>query len=158
MFVSEKTMHKMLAKALGVSTFPKLDELLEEVKALVTTRNSPVRLKKEITSLKEEIAVLKLEKKKEIEELKLTRDIEERDIKHLIKIKEERLSLESKKTEVDLKDKFKDKEMSLQKEYFDKSITQLETARNEMKEVYTEIMKRLPNVNMNIGKSIDDES
>jgi len=155
MFVSEKTMQKMLANALGVSTFPKLDELVEEVKALVTAKNSPTKLKKEITSLKEEIAALRLQKKKEIEELKLTRDIEERDIKHLIKIKEERLSLESKKTEVDLKDKFKDKEMLLQKEYFNKSITQLETARTEMKEVYTEIMKRLPNVTMDITKDIN---
>ena len=98
-------------------------------------------LKKSIATLKEEIA-----------ELKTTKIMEEREIKHLVKMKEEKLDIEYKKKELELKDSFKDKEMKLQTSYHDKSISQIEVARTEMKEVYTAIMERLPNVNMEINR------
>ena len=99
---------------------------------------------RELVGPKEEMPKLK----KELAELKLKKEMEERDIRHLVKLKEEKLEIEHKKKELELKDKFKDKEMSLQKDYHDKVVRQIDSFRAEMKEVYAEIMKRLPNVNM----------
>jgi hypothetical protein len=104
---------------------------------------------RELVGPKEEIPKLK----KELAELKLKKEMEERDIKHLVKLKEEKLDIEHKKKELDLKDKFKDKEMKLQTDYHDKVVGQIDSFRAEMKEVYTEIMKRLPNVNMEMEVS-----
>ena len=98
-------------------------------------------LEKEVKRLKNEIADLKQKKK-----------MEEEDIKHLVKLKQESLEVEHQKKELVLKNEYKDKEMKMQKDYHDQVISHLDTARQEMKEIYTEIMKRLPNVNMDIYK------
>ncbi len=106
------------------------DELIQELKDLVGP-------KVEIPKLKKQLA-----------ELKLERDIEERDIKHLVKMKEEKLAVEHQKSELTLKNEYKDKEMALQTEYHDKVLKQLEVGRADLKEVYANIMRCLPNVNM----------
>ncbi len=147
MFLTKKSVQSMLAEVLGKSPYPEVEELVKEIKELVGPQDA-------IPKLKKEIAELKLKKHREIEELKLKRDIEERDIKHLVKIKEEKLNVEFDKKEVHLKGEFKDKELALQNDYFNKSMEQVEAARKEIKDVYSEIMKRLPNVNMDIQKDI----
>jgi len=45
---------------------------------------------------------------------------------------------------------FSDKMMTLQKEYHEKQLVDLDTARKEMREVYTKIMERLPNINASL--------
>ena len=84
--------------------------------------------------------------KKELEELKLKKTMEEREIKHLVTLKEGKLDLENQKKVIENDKKYQEKVMELQKEYHEKGLKQIEVARKEMKEVYTEIMKRLPNI------------
>ena len=88
-----------------------------------------------ITKLKEEIADLKLQKK-----------MEEREIKQLVKMKEETNELEFQKKELKLKEEFAEKEQKLLKEYHEKNLKQIDKASKEMKEIYSGIMKRLPNI------------
>lgn len=80
------------------------------------------------------------------------KDIERIWLRVKYELKEERLEIEAKKKELELKDEFKDKEMLLQKDYHDKVVNLIESFRVEMKEVYAEIIKRLPNVNMKLGE------
>jgi VIT1/CCC1 family predicted Fe2+/Mn2+ transporter len=91
--------------------------------------------------------------KEEIEQLKSTKKIEEAEIKHLVRMKGEKLELEHQKKEVELQEEFAKKQMQLQQDYHDKVLAQIELARKEQKETYTEIMKRLPNVNMEIKQT-----
>ena len=92
-------------------------------------------LGEEIRKLKEELA-----------ELKTQKVMEEREIKHLVKLKEEKLDVENEKKVLKMRDEYNILTMKLQKEYHDKQLKDIQLAREEMKEVYAEIMKRLPNV------------
>ena len=87
------------------------------------------------------------ELKDEVEQLKLKKKIEEEDIKHMVKMKEERLDLEHQKhlqkSEMD-----KQKEIGeIKDKYRDKTEAQLEKQLTSMKEMYGEILERLPNIN-----------
>ena len=147
MLFREKTIKKMLADIIGNKLCPEINQLVDEIKELVGPADAVPKIKKDMQELR-------LKKDKEIKEMKLNRDLEERDLKHLIKIKEEKLEVEFEKKILKSQHEYKDKEMKLQSEYFVKAMEQLDTARKEMKEVYTEIMKRLPNVNFDITKDI----
>ena len=104
----------------------------------------------EAGKLKTEIEQLK----KELAELKLKKVMEEREIKHLVTLKEEKLNIEHEKKTVQLEKLFQEKEMVLQTNYHDKIMKAIETARTEMNATYKEIMKRLPNVNVELkGKT-----
>ena len=102
----------------------------------------------------EDYPVQILQLKKELEELKIQKTMEEREIKHLVKLKEEKLDVENQKKVLDLEKQYSDKLLELQKIYHEKQLADLDLARKEMKEVYTEIMKRLPNIQtrLNIGQ------
>ena len=88
--------------------------------------------------------------KREIEELKLKKELELRDIEHLVKIKEEKLNIEHQKRTIEMEAEFQKKEIQLQTDYHDKVIKQIGETRTEMQSVYTEIMKRLPNITANL--------
>ena len=92
------------------------------------------------------------ELKQEIAELKSTKKIEEAEIKHLVRMKEEKLMLAHEKKGIELAAEFQERTMQLQQEYHDKVLEQIDLARKEQKETYTEIMKRLPNVNVEVIK------
>lgn len=96
-------------------------------------------LKKQIRTLKDELA-----------DLKTTKKMETREIEHLVKIKEEKLNIEHQKQEVELQKDFQAKEMALQTEYHNKIMKAIEEARKEQQGTYKEIMKRLPNVNVRL--------
>ena len=85
-----------------------------------------------------------------LEELKLTKKIELRDIEHLVKIKEEKNAIELEKKTIELQKQFNDKEMLLLKENQAKVLEIIETTKKEFKELYTEILNRLPNINATI--------
>ena len=91
---------------------------------------------------------------KEIKELELKKQMDEREIKQLVKIKLENSELEYQKKTIELQGDFNRKEMDLQSDYHNKQLKDLDIARKEMKEVYSAIMKRLPNVNLEITKDI----
>ena len=120
MFVTEATLKKVLLEAL-------------------TGTSGKAKAIKELT--------LEIEKlKKQIKELELTKKMEEREIKQLVKIKQEQQDIEYQKKEVQLKGDFAQKERDLMKTYHDKQVEQINIASKEMKEVYQEIMKRLPDI------------
>lgn len=102
---------------------------------------------KELETECDELRSDRRELKDEVEQLKLKKKIEEEDIKHMVKMKEERLDLEHKK-------KLQDTELEKQKEvgkikdtYRDKTEAQLEKQLVGMKDMYSEILQRLPNIN-----------
>ena len=90
--------------------------------------------------------------KTEIKNLQLDKRIEEEEIKHLVKMKEEKNLIEMQKKEISLQREFQEKEMSLQSKYHEKVIATIEESRKETKELYSAIMERLPNVNMEIKR------
>ena len=106
--------------------------------------------KSEIATLRETIEKLE----KDIRELELKKQMDEREVKQLVKIKLENSELEYQKKTVELQGDFNKKEMGLQSDYHNKQLKDLNVARTEMKEVYSAIMKRLPNVNLEITKDI----
>ena len=124
-------------------------KLGQAVKDAVTEalNNQETRYKK-AGDLEKEIAKLKEEKG----DLELKKRMEQEEIKHLVKMKEEKQLIEATKKELELRAEYQKKEMALQTQYHEKQIEQIDDARTEMREIYKEIMERLPNVNMEIKR------
>ena len=98
--------------------------------------------------LKEEVAELKIQKKQETEELKLAHKTAEEDIKHLVKLHDEKKVVEFERKSLELERK-KDEEIAKVKdEYRDKMEKQLAEETKNIRGMYTEILARLPNVNV----------
>lgn len=99
--------------------------------------------------------VNQLEKEKkglieEVEKLKLKKKLEDEDIKHMVKINEERLNIEHEKKVMETEKK-KDVEVAKVKDdYRNKMELNLEKQIGNMKEMYGEILERLPNVNVKL--------
>jgi len=104
----------------------------------------------DIKHLNDRIAILK----DELETLKLTKKLELKEIEHLVKMKEEKLGIEHEKRQLSLEQSYNTKEMGLQRTYHDKVLTVINKEHNDIKAVYQEIMKRLPDVNVSINKEI----
>ena len=121
-----------------------LVEVVKEALGIKKDGDSQVEmLKKQVVTLKEEIA-----------ELTLKKTMSEREVEQLVKMKQEKQDIEYSKKEIELKGKFQDKEMGLMKDFHNKTLELLETGRKEMREIHTEILQRLPNINMEISKDI----
>ncbi len=88
--------------------------------------------------------------KEEIAELQFKKGLEEKEIKHLVRMKEDKQFVEAEKQTLKLAREFQEKEMALQTNYHEKVMKTLEESRKEIRDIYGEIMKRLPNVNMSI--------
>jgi len=101
---------------------------------------------KKIQELKAEIRELREEK----EDLEFKKKMEEKEIAHLVKMKEEKIEMETQKKEIELIKDFQAKEMKLQTEYFDKVMETVKEGHKKMEDIYGEILRRLPNVNMSI--------
>lgn len=78
--------------------------------------------------------------------------MEEKEIAHLVKMKEEKILIETEKKRIELSQKFQDKEMALQREYFEKVMKAVQEGQKKMEDIYTKIMDRLPNINMEISR------
>lgn len=103
------------------------------------------RLKKERRSLKDQIADLKHEKK-----------ITEEDIKHMVRIREERIEVENEKKNLE-RDREKEQEIAKVKdEYRDKLEERLHKEVENMKEMYTQILQRLPTVEVAQSHNIEE--
>jgi len=142
MFISEKKLRKIVRDIFKSSVSEAETTLMDLVNI--------TDLKKEIIGLKDDKADLVREKSQESQE-----------IQHLVKIEREKNQMDVDKRqlelkgefaqkELDMKDDHKTKEMELQKEYFDKHMALIKTNGDDTKKMYSEIMKRLPNVNMSI--------
>lgn len=85
-------------------------------------------------------------------ELEFKKGMEEKEIAHLVKMKEEKILIETEKKRIELSQKFQDKEMALQREYFEKVMKAVQEGQKKMEDIYTKIMDRLPNINMEISR------
>lgn len=115
--------------------------LSDVVNGTEDTRLQHQALKKEKADLEHRIR--ELEHKKELEEKELT---------HLIKMKEEKQFIEAQKKEIELQKRFNDKEMVLQTEYHKKNLDIISKEHADIKEIYKQIMERLPNVNVEVKR------
>lgn len=91
---------------------------------------------------------------KDLRELKYKKEMEEKEVKHLVKMKEEKITIETEKKEIELQKQFQKKEMDLQTQYHDKIMKAIETGQKKMEDIYTKILDRLPNVNMEIERKV----
>ena len=111
------------------------------------------RVKLQITTLESERDTLNDENRKvkdELAELKQKRKMEDEDIRHLVKIKEGKLDLEHQKKQVELEGKFQAEKAVVKDEYRDKLESTLQGQIKDVKGMYGEILKRLPNVNVRL--------
>ena len=88
------------------------------------------------------------ELKEEVEDLKIKRKVEDEQLKHLLKIKEEKMELEFQKKEVALEAKKQTEIAAVKDGYRDKVESELKTRHTQFQELYTQILKRLPDVNV----------
>jgi peptidoglycan hydrolase CwlO-like protein len=115
---------------------------MKKVEELKTDKK---RLEDTVDSLEKE----KKQLKETVEDLKLKKKMEEENIKHMIKIDRERKDLEVEKEMVRL-GKEKDEAIAKVKdEYRDKVENDLKQQVTNMKDMYGEILARLPNYNVN---------
>ena len=113
------------------------DDLVKEIKEL--KRELPERdsLRKQVRDLKDDLAGLKAQKK-----------IEEEDIKHMVRLKEERMAVANEKKLLEM-ERAKDSAIATVKDdYRDKLEGRLENEVKNMKDMYGQILARLPNVNI----------
>ena len=107
----------------------------------------------DIEELVEKIKKLKDERKRlkaEIEDLKLKKKIETEDIKHLVKLKEEKQKIQFERKEMELEKKMQETIAEVKNGYRNKVEKNLESQKNDVKEMYGQILKRLPDVNVRL--------
>ena len=103
-------------------------------------------LHEERDALLEQVNELKAEAKA----LKQNRKIEEEQIAHKIAMREGDLEIAQKKAIADIERKADERVAKVKDEYRDKLEKQLATRGDELKEMYKEILARLPDVNLAI--------
>jgi len=111
----------------------------EKTKALETQVN-------ELESKCEKLSTDRLGLKEEVEDLKLKKKMSEEDIKHMVKMKEEKLDIEHQKKMQALElEKYK-AIAEVKDEYRDKIEVRLEKEGETIKDMYAQILERLPNI------------
>ena len=111
------------------------------------------KLKNDIIKLEDEHDVVTDENRKvkdELAELKQKRKMEDEDIRNLVKIKEGKLDLEHQKKQVELERGQQTAIATVKDEYRDKLESNLQQQVKDVKEMYGEILARLPNVNVKL--------
>lgn len=126
-----------------------IEDLREEIQRLKSS-DSVDSLEREKDSLEAEVKRLK----EEIQKLKVKRKIEDEDIKHMIKMKEERKDLEYERKVAEIEASKAEEIAAIKDEYRDKIEQQLETQKDDMKEMYGEILKRLPDMSVRLKGNV----
>lgn len=85
--------------------------------------------------------------KEQVEDLKIEKKTSEEDIKHMVKMKEERLDIEFQKKVMELERKKQEEVAKVKDDYRDKLETNLVAQKDDIKDMYGEILERLPNIN-----------
>lgn len=86
----------------------------------------------------------------DLEDLKFKKKIEEEDIKHLTKIKLEQGEIDFTKRTMQIEKEKDAAVMTLKQEYADKLQARIENEVKNIKEMYSEILKRIPDVNVRL--------
>jgi hypothetical protein len=90
--------------------------------------------------------------RREIADLEHKKGLEEKEITHLVKMKEEKILIDTKKKELELQERFMKDTAELQKKFHESTVALLEKHSEKFQHTYEEIMKRLPNVNVDITR------
>lgn len=117
----------------------------------------------EIQKLRDDLASIRAERelllneqvdlKNEVKQLKLAKKIEEEDIAHMMKMKEEAMEVKQQKFEMECEKK-RDADIAAVKDtYRDKLEEFLQTQVKDMKGMYSDILSRLPNINVKLSGS-----
>ena len=126
-------------------------ELLQRLRALEHKDRAGL-LTEEITGLKRQISDLEIAKAKTEEAFAR----EERELRHMIGLEKKRqeFEIQSAKTETSLK--VREENLSADRKRFDEQMEfnteRFEKMETYLKEMMSEILKRLPNINMEIGR------
>jgi len=123
----------------------KLRELKEEAERLET---SNATLEKEKSELLDERNRLK----QEVVDLELNKKTTNEDIKHMIKKTEEMQDIEKTKFELKCEKEKNDAIAEVKDTYRDKVEDGLKTERDNIKQMYSEILSRLPNVDISVDR------
>jgi hypothetical protein len=143
----------------GFGKTARLEGLLKKTEELYekAVNESADKLEKLLRSTSE----LQTEKQRlteEVERLKLDAKIKEEDIKHMVKMKGERQELEFKKRVMDVEKEKADAIARIKDENRDKMEERLIKEGDNIKEMYSEILKRLPDVNVSLRNTFEDKS
>lgn len=111
--------------------------------------------KKELERKNESLREDRMRLREEVEDLKLKKKISDEDIKHMVKMKTESMELEFKKREVEADGKRAKEIAEVKDDYQGKMETQLANETKNIKEMYGQILERLPNVNAKLTGSLD---
>lgn len=111
----------------------------KKIAKLETTKND---LEIEVEKLKEEAA----KAKEELAEVKHKKKMEDEDIKHMVKMSKEAGEIDLKKKVMDCEKEKAEAIAVVKDEYRDKMEERLQGEVNNMKEMYGQILERLPNV------------
>lgn len=106
----------------------------------------------EVSALNRTIKSLEGDKKKlkeEVSDLTYKKKMETEDIKHMVKISAEKKDLEIEKEKMKLEGEKASEIATVKDTYRDKMETQLTEEKDTIKEMYSQILERLPNYNVN---------
>ena len=120
----------------------KLKAQKEELEKEVRFLKAKLEDESELDSLRHSIRTLK----NELAEVKQKKKMEEEDIKHMVKIHKERNEIQLEKKTMELERAKQTEIAEVKDSYRDKTETQLKSESNNMKEMYGQILERLPNL------------
>lgn len=110
-----------------------------------------------VDDLQRQIRMLEKEKreaKNDLEDFKAEKKREEESLKHLIKLEKEKEEIKIQKKELELKEKYVDEAKAQLQKHHDNIVDLLKEQSDKIsKMIYSEIIKRLPNVNYNIEET-----
>lgn len=112
----------------------------KKIAKLETTKSN---LELEVEKLKEEAT----KAKEELAEVKHKKKMEDEDIKHMVKMSKEAGEIDLKKKVMDCEKEKAEAIAVVKDEYRDKMEKRLQTEVSNIKEMYGQILERLPNVN-----------
>lgn len=124
--------------------------MLDAFKEFTSITDDISKLSSQVKSLKKQ----KEELQDEVRSAKKEKEMEELELKHLIAMKEERMQLDIEKKTVELEKTYQTKEMELIKSNFKEVLNTIDKSTKDTKDLFTAIMKVLPNVNLDITKDI----
>ena len=116
-------------------------------------QDSPIeKLEEEITRLRKQ----KMDAELELEKVQSKKQMEDEKLKHLMKMKEEKNQIELERATLKIEMEYVKKEQELQNTYHDKTLEILDTHKADMEKKFSEVLKRLPDVNYSIRHKKED--
>lgn len=122
----------------------KINEVFERDEALKELKKEKAKLEKDVETLNGTIERLK----RDAREAEHKRKLEDEETRHLIKLREEKLELDFDRKNMEREKAKVDAIAKVREEYRDKIEKGLEARGKELREMYGEILARLPNVNV----------